>query len=98
MTWIRPVLPLDPDHPLYAQRLREAREGYPAEYGPPRADSRLPAAVARESIMASHALLPDVMFHMFAGYRAMLAPDLPLTRREHELIAVIVSRANDCFY
>jgi hypothetical protein len=48
--------------------------------------------------MASHALLPDVMFHMFAGYRAMLAPDLPLTRREHELIAVIVSRANDCFY
>ncbi len=96
MTWIRPVIPRD--HGRYLERLREVRAGYPPEYGPPRADSRLPTSVARESIIASHARLPDVMFHMFAGFRAMLAPELPLSRREHELIAVVVSRANDCFY
>lgn len=98
MTWIRPVLPSDSTHPLYLQRLREAREGYPPEYGPPRPGNQLPAAVARDSIVASHGQLPDVMFHMFAGFRAMLAPDLPLSRREQELIAVVVSRENDCFY
>ncbi|GDX78558.1 hypothetical protein LBMAG42_03690 [Deltaproteobacteria bacterium] len=98
MTWIRPVLPRDPEHARYLSRLREVRAGYPPEYGPPRADSRLPIALARESIVASHAQLPDVMFHMFAGLRAMLDPELPLSRREQELIAVVVSRANECFY
>ncbi len=98
MTWIRPVLPRDPQHARYLERLYEVRAGLPSEYAPPEADSRLPKAVARDSIIASHALLPDVMFHMFAGFRAMLAPELPLSRREQELIGVVVSRANDCFY
>ncbi|HND28890.1 MAG TPA: hypothetical protein PKY30_01465 [Myxococcota bacterium] len=98
MSWLRPPRPADPAYALFLQRIREVREGYPAEYGPPAKDSKLPPSVARESIVASHALIPDVMYHMFAGFRAMLAPELPLSRREQELIAVVVSRSNECFY
>jgi AhpD family alkylhydroperoxidase len=28
----------------------------------------------------------------------MMSDDLPLTRREHELIATVTSAANSCFY
>lgn len=92
MAWIRtPRLPVS--HPA----LGSARAGLPAEYFAPPSD-RLPASVRAESIVASHALMPDVMAGMFGGYAAMLAPDSPLSRREQEMIAVVVSTLNDCFY
>ena len=51
-----------------------------------------------DSIVGAHSLMPKALEHVFAGYGAMLDPDLPLTRRDHEMIAVVVSALNDCFY
>ena len=51
-----------------------------------------------ESIVASHSLIPDALYHAFAAYGVLLSPDLPLSRRQHEMIATVVSATNRCFY
>jgi hypothetical protein len=33
-----------------------------------------------------------------SGLAAMMRPHLPLTRRQHEMIATVVSAQNACFY
>jgi len=85
--------------PVVMERVGGAlRTTYPREYAT-KADARhVPEAVARESILMSHTLLPDVMQHVFAAHSAMMSPDLPLTRAQHEMIATVVSATNDCFY
>ncbi|HEU5059343.1 MAG TPA: hypothetical protein VFU21_22575 [Kofleriaceae bacterium] len=98
MTWIKVLRPGSGDATLDAAYL-DAYRGYPFEYSPAaKKDMNLPAEVAAESIVASHSLIPDALRHMFAGYGALLHPDLPLSRRQHELIATVVSALNDCFY
>jgi len=76
----------------------ELRKRYPREYATKAEERQVPAAVARESIVMSHTLLPSVMEPTFAAHAAMMAPDLPLTRAQHEMIATVVSATNDCFY
>ena len=93
MTWIK-TLRMDED-----ERVKQAIEGerklYPVEY-------RTPApAVDRgeaESITASQSLIPDALFHSFSALGAMLSPELPLTRRQHEMITTVVSVTNRCHY
>ncbi|MDA0840079.1 MAG: carboxymuconolactone decarboxylase family protein [Planctomycetota bacterium] len=51
-----------------------------------------------DKVMASHALIPPALYHAFATYAVLLSEDLPLNRREHELIATAVSAANQCNY
>jgi hypothetical protein len=81
------------------QRVGSAlRTRYPREYATPADERHVPEAVARESILMSHTLLPDVMQHIFAAHLAMMSPDLPLSRAQHEMIATVVSATNDCFY
>lgn len=74
------------------------RQTYPREYGSPADQRRVPEAVARESILMSHTLLPEVMQPIFAAHAAMMSPRLPLSRAQHEMIATVVSATNDCFY
>ena len=96
MTWIATRPPTDPD---VARALAGAMRGYPSEYAPERrAERRVPPAVAADNIVLSHSLIPGALEHAFAAFAATLDPALPLTRREHELIAVVVSQTNDCFY
>ena len=71
--------------------LEAARAGYPKEY-------ETPSSPGGDSVVASHTLIPDAMYHIFAGFAAMMSPDLPLTRRQHEMIATMVSVQNRCFY
>lgn len=98
MTWIETRVP-GPDAPDLVAALSEALAGYPPEYGPARqANTRLPEAVRADSIVLSHSLAPALLRHVFAGYAAMLDPALPLTRRQHEMIATVVSAQNRCFY
>jgi hypothetical protein len=93
MTWIKTVR-MDED-----ERVKKAIEAermlYPSEY-------RTPApAVDRgeaESITASHSLIPDALYHSFSAFGAMLSPDLPLKRHQHEMIATVVSITNRCHY
>ena len=98
MTWIKVVRPGSGDPALDAA-YAEAYQGYPVEYTPEaKRHMHMPPEVAGESIVASHSLIPDALRHMFAGYGALLQPELPLSRRQHELIAATVSALNDCFY
>jgi hypothetical protein len=98
MTWIKVVRPGSGDPDLDAA-YAEAYAGLPYEYTPAALRAmNLPPAVAAESIVASHSLIPDALRHMFAGFSALLQPELPLSRRQHELIAATVSALNDCFY
>ena len=49
-------------------------------------------------IVMAHSLLPDTLKHTFSTLGTLLSPDLPLSRREHEMIAATVSSINSCFY
>lgn len=70
---------------------------YPPEYGAP-----VPALLrpdgGNDSIVAAHSLIPEAMRHMMSGLAVAMAPHLPLTRRQHEMIATVVSAKNACFY
>ena len=92
MTWIR-VIPFDQDEAL--KKAAEAqRQLYPMEYATP----THPQQAATEGIVASHSLIPDALYHTFAAFGAMMSPDLPLTRRQHEMITTVVSATNRCQY
>lgn len=98
MTWISVEDPRIAGRAL-AHALEEGLAGYPGEYTPARAgELRLPQAVAADSIVMAHSLIPKALQHVMAAYGALLDPQLPLARRDHELIAVTVSSLNRCFY
>ena len=92
MTWIKTIPFAEAD-----EKLRKAIEGeralYPAEYA-------TPTGVTDEAsgIVASHSLIPDALFHAFATFGVLTSPELPLTRRQHEMITTVVSVTNRCFY
>jgi hypothetical protein len=97
MTWIKRTLPSD--SPDIARRLSELSAAFPAEYDQAKRHLRhSPAIVNDDSILLSHSLIPEAMEHIFRGYAAMLAPELPLTRRQQEMIATTVAALNRCFY
>jgi len=93
MTWIK-TFRMDEDERV-KQAIEAERKFYPREYATP-----VPAVDRGEanSITASHSLIPDALYHSFSAYGAMLAPDLPLKRHQHEMIATIVSVTNRCHY
>ena len=87
MTWIKTVPFEEAD-----ERLRHAMEAqrglYPAEYAEP----VHPTPDGESSgIVASHSLIPDALYHAFATFGALMSPELPLTRAQHEMIATVVS-------
>lgn len=49
-------------------------------------------------IIRIHSLNPDSMLHHVQLYRHLMRGPSPLTRAQREMIAVVVSAANDCFY
>jgi len=93
MTWIK-TIPISEDEKL--RRVVEAqRELYPIEYAQP----IHPTPDGQTSgIVASHSLIPDALHHAFSTFGALMSPDLPLTRRQHEMITTVVSVANRCHY
>jgi hypothetical protein len=93
MAWIKTISLKEADESL-RQMLMQLRATTPAEY-----DEPVPAASPTdESVIESHTLIPDAMYHAFAEFNALMSPDLPLQRRQHEMIAALVSAENDCFY
>jgi hypothetical protein len=93
MTWIRTVPLSEAD-----DRLRAAIEGqramYPAEYQTP----VQPTVDGTSGIVASHSLIPEALYHAFATFGVLMSPELPLTRRQHEMITTMVSVTNRCRY
>lgn len=93
MAWIK-TIPFEEADEKLQKMLMDLRAGYPSEYE---------ASASRqtgtdESIIESHTLIPEAMFHAFAEFSVLMSPDLPLERRQHEMIATMVSITNDCFY
>jgi uncharacterized peroxidase-related enzyme len=94
MTWIK-TIPASEAGPELQAALDFQRTLFPPEYA-----ERVPAAGREHSsgVVASHSLIPEALRHAFGTYGVLLSPDLPLTRRQHEMIAVVVSQANRCGY
>lgn len=93
MAWIKTIKHEDADEFL-REILTETRKSYPPEYAAPVAA----ASSINESIVDSHTLIPNALFHAFSTFGALMSPDLPLARRQHEMIATVVSKINDCHY
>ena len=93
MTWIKTVSVEDDEK---VRRAVEAqRDLYPIEYAIP----IHPTADGQASqIVASHSLIPDALYHAFATFGALMSSELPLTRRQHEMITTVVSVINRCHY
>jgi alkylhydroperoxidase family enzyme len=75
--------------------LDASRKLYPVEYETPvhPTENGGPAA-----IVASHTLIPEALRHAFSTFGALMSPELPLTRRQHEMITTVVSVTNRCRY
>lgn len=95
MAWIKTIKFDEADEEL-REILMKTRMSYPQEYAVPMSDD--PNNPINESIVDSHSLIPDALYHTFTAFSAMMSPDLPLARRQHEMIATVVSVTNDCFY
>ena len=93
MTWIK-TLWMDDDERV-KKAIEEERKLYPPEYATP-----VPAVFTgfAQSIVGSHTLIPDALYHAFSTFGALMSPDLPLMRRQHEMITTIVSVTNRCRY
>jgi len=93
MTWIR-TIPFNSADERLRQAVEQQKQMYPVEYATP-----VHAAEGGGSeIVASHSLIPDALYHAFATFGALLSPDLPLSRRQHEMITTLVSVTNRCRY
>ena len=96
MTWIRIVPPADADPEL--KRIYETLYAmYPPEYHT-NVDAVTRPDGTSDSVVAAHSLIPEAMFHMMAGLAVLLRPDMPLTRRQQEMVATVTSALNRCFY
>ena len=93
MAWIKTVPFEEADDKLQKMML-DLRASYPSEYSEPAPK----ASKSEESVITSHTLIPEAMFHAFAEFSVLMSPDLPLKRRQHEMIATMVSVVNDCHY
>ena len=93
MTWIKTV---DVNESEEVRKAVESqRELYPSEYAKP----VHPTADGQTAgIVASHSLIPNALYHAFATFGTLMSPDLPLNRRQHEMITTVVSVANRCHY
>jgi hypothetical protein len=93
MTWIKTVSPTEAGEAL-RRALEDQQKLYPPEYALPVHPTHEGAA----GIVASHSLIPDALYHAFATFGVLLSPELPLTRRQHEMITTRVSVLNRCHY
>lgn len=94
MTWIKTIPFGEADEKL-RHALQAQRALYPIEYAAPvhpTADGQT------SSIVATHSLIPDALYHAFATFGALMSPELPLDRRQHEMITTVVSVTNRCHY
>ena len=93
MAWIRTV-PLEEADEALQKAMADQQALYPVEYSQPvqELDQGLPG------IVASHTLIPKALYHAFGTFGALMSPELPLSRRQHEMIATMVSLVNKCHY
>jgi len=93
MTWIKTVTVDESEEVRKA--VESQRDLYPIEYATPVHPT---PDGETAGIVASHSLIPNALFHAFATFGSLMSPDLPLDRRQHEMITTVVSVTNRCHY
>ena len=93
MTWIRTIPLAEADEKL-RHAIEAQRALYPKEYATP----VQPTGDGTSGIVASHSLIPEALHHAFATFGALMSPELPLSRTQHEMITTMVSVTNRCRY
>ena len=93
MTWIK-TNPLSEGDQALRLAVEAQRSLYPIEYASP----VHPTGDGTSDIVASHSLIPDALYHAFATFGVLMSSELPLTRRQHEMITTMVSVVNRCHY
>lgn len=89
MAWIKTIPFTEADEAL--RSALDAQQGlYPKEY------ARAPEDDGARSIVATHTLIPEALRHAFSTFGVLMSPELPLTRRQHEMITTRVSALNRC--
>lgn len=98
MSWIKTSSLKANDAPL-KKAVDETMKLYPKEYEVPLDlfKSYEPEGETAAIVMA-HSLFPEVLEHSFSTFGLLMSPDLPLSRRDHELIAATVSSLNRTHY
>ncbi|HZT73581.1 MAG TPA: hypothetical protein VE996_08035 [Terriglobales bacterium] len=93
MAWIKTVPMAEAGEAL--RRAMEAQRAlYPIEYATP----VHPSEGGGAQIVESHSLIPEALFHAFSTFGVLMSAGLPLQRRQHEMIATMVSVTNRCHY
>jgi len=93
MTWVK-TIPRSEAGP----ELRSALDAYQSLYPPEYAQPVHPTLDGAPGIVASHSLIPEALRHAFSTFGVLMAPDLPLSRAQHEMIATRVSALNSCSF
>lgn len=93
MTWIKTIPLAEASHELL-EAMEKQKALYPMEYATP----AQPTPDGPAAIVASHSLIPEALFHSFATFGVLMSPELPLTRRQQEMITTLVSVTNHCHY
>jgi hypothetical protein len=96
MTWIT-TTPFQQATGELQDAFAKAYAHYPPEYGQD-VPELVRADGTSDSVTAAHSLIPAALYHAMSTYGVLLSPDLPLSRRQHEMIATVVSALNSCFY
>jgi hypothetical protein len=97
MTWIKTV-PFSEAGESLRNALESQAKLYPAEYAAPVESLAGHEGDGSAGIVMSHSLIPGALYHAFATFGTLMSPDLPLQRRQQEMIAATVSALNRCFY
>jgi hypothetical protein len=96
MTWIKTV-PVEEAGPDLLRFYEAIYRLYPPEYR-----DAVPAVQRSDGgsdhVTSAHSLIPEAMVHAMSLFGVLVQPDLPLSRRQHEMIAAVVSADNRCFY
>ena len=93
MTWIKTV-PLGQASEELTKAIEAEKTLYPVEYATP----VNPGKAGASEIVESHSLIPQALYHAFSTFGSLMSPELPLSRRHHEMIATMVSVTNRCVY
>jgi hypothetical protein len=93
MTWIR-TIPVSQGDEKLRQAMEAQKSLYPKEYATPVHPTEGGGALITES----HSLIPEALYHAFATFGVLMSSDLPLSRRQHEMITTVVSVTNRCVY
>jgi hypothetical protein len=93
MAWIK-TIPMSEASEELRNAIEAQKTMYPIEYASP----VHPTGDGASGIVASHSLIPQALYHAFATFGVLMSPDLPLGRRQHEMITTVVSVTNRCHY